>query len=237
MTSQAALTTPHPARATRRDVERNYQRVLEAAREVLGERGAEASIEEIAARAGVGIGTVYRRFASKDALIDELLRLSIQTLRSAAEAALRAPPEAGLEQYLRATGEEFAAHARYADLLLTRAADPAARATLREAVAELTRRAIRAGAVHPSVTDSDITALIWGMRGLVQAAPDLPPDAWRRYLSVHLAGLRCAPWGDANQSPQTPLPVAAGRRSGGQPAPLSRRLMLFPAPRSARRSG
>jgi AcrR family transcriptional regulator len=177
-------------RAVRRDVERNYQRVLHAAREVFGESGAEAGIEEIAARAGVGIGTVYRRFASKDALIDELLRLSIETLLGAAEAALLAPPEAGLEQYLRTCGQEFASHARYAELLLTRPADPAARARLREALDELTARARQAGAVHASVTAADVTALVWGMRGLVQATPDLPPDAWQRYLSIHLAGLR-----------------------------------------------
>jgi AcrR family transcriptional regulator len=190
MTSRDAQPSQDARRAVRRDVERNYQRVLDAAREVFGESGAEAGIEEIAARAGVGVGTVYRRFASKDALIDELLRLSIETLLAAAEAARGAPPEAGLEQYLRACGEEFASHARYADLLLTRPTDPAARARLREALEELTARARSAGAVHSSVTAADVTALIWGMRGLVQAAPDLPPDAWQRFLSVHLAGLK-----------------------------------------------
>jgi AcrR family transcriptional regulator len=171
-------------------VERNYQRVLDAAREVFGERGAEAAMEDIAARAGVGVGTVYRRFASKDALIDELLRLSMETLLGAADAALTAPDEAGLEQYLRATGQEFASHARYADLLLTRTADPAARSRLREALEELTRRAIAAGSVAPDVTIADVMALIWSLRGLVQAETDLPPDAWHRYLTIHLVGLR-----------------------------------------------
>jgi AcrR family transcriptional regulator len=66
-----------PAPPGRRDAVRNYHRVLNAAREVLGESGADASMEEIAARAGVGVGTVYRRFANKDALIDELVRLSM----------------------------------------------------------------------------------------------------------------------------------------------------------------
>jgi AcrR family transcriptional regulator len=67
---------------------RNYYRILDAAREVLGESGADASMEEIAARAGVGVGTVYRRFASKDALIDELLQLAHEEVLSATERAL-----------------------------------------------------------------------------------------------------------------------------------------------------
>jgi len=183
---------PQQAKSTRRDVERNYQRVLEAAREVFGELGAAASMEEIAARAGVGVGTVYRRFASKDALIDELLRLSMETLLRAADAALATPGGDGLREYLWANGEEFASHARYADLLLTRSADPAARARLRAAVEELTARAVAAGTVAPDVTAADIMALIWAMRGLVQATTDLPPDAWRRYLAIHLAGLRAS---------------------------------------------
>ena len=190
MTVQPAQ--PAQARSTRRDVERNYQRVLEAAREVFGELGAAASMEEIAARAGVGVGTVYRRFASKDTLIDELLRLSMETLLRAADDALAAPAGEGLRKYLRATGEEFASHARYADLLLTRSADPTARVRLRTALEELTTRAVAAGTVAPGVTAADVTALIWALRGLVQATTDLPPDAWRRYLDIHLAGLQAS---------------------------------------------
>ncbi|HUN38119.1 MAG TPA: helix-turn-helix domain-containing protein [Trebonia sp.] len=182
-----------PARATRRDVERNYHRVLEAAREVFGELGADASMEEIASRAGVGVGTVYRRFSSKDALIDELLKLSMHTLVTAADEALAAPGGEGLAMYLRETARELAAHARYAGLLLTRSADPAERARLRAALEELTARAVAAGTVAPDVTTADVMALIWALRGLVQADAELPPDAWQRYLSIHLAGLRRPP--------------------------------------------
>ena len=137
------------ARAPRRDAVRNYQRILDAAREVFGESGADACIEEIAARAGVGVGTVYRRFASKDALIDELLRLALEELMTAADRALARTDGHGLEELLRAFGQSFAEHARYANLLLERPADAAAARRIRAAIEELTARAVAAGTVRP----------------------------------------------------------------------------------------
>jgi AcrR family transcriptional regulator len=168
----------------------NYQRILDAARELFGESGADVSIEDIAARAGVGIGTVYRRFASKDALIDELLRLATAEITAAAEQALARTDGQGLEVFLRAVGRSFADHARYADLLLNRPADPAASQRIRAAIEELTARAVAAGTVNPNVTGCDVLVLVWGMRGVVQAAGEVAPEAWRRYLDIHLAGLR-----------------------------------------------
>src|SRR5580692_11067966 len=102
-----------PARAVRRDAVRNHHRILDAAREVLGESGADAGMEEIAARAGVGVGTVYRRFASKDALVDELLQLALEDVMAASERALARTDGGGLEELLRALGQSFADHARY----------------------------------------------------------------------------------------------------------------------------
>jgi len=181
-----------PSPAGRRDAVRNYQRVLEAAREVLGESGAEASMEEIAARAGVGVGTVYRRFANKDALIDELLRLSMEEGLDAARQALDCPGGTGLEQFLRGLGAMFAAHARYAHLLLERSADTPAAVEIRAAVTELTRRALAAGTVNPCVTVGDVMALIWAMRGLTETTDSVAPGTWQRFLDIHLAGL-CSP--------------------------------------------
>jgi AcrR family transcriptional regulator len=173
----------------RRDAIRNYHRVLEAAREVLGESGADAGMEEIAARAGVGVGTVYRRFANKDALIDELLRLSLEEGLEAARQALACPGGTGLEQFLRGLGAMFAAHARYAHLLLERSADSAATAQIRAAVEELTKRALAAGTLNACATDADVMALIWAMRGLTEVTGGAAPGTWQRFLDIHLAGL------------------------------------------------
>jgi AcrR family transcriptional regulator len=181
-----------PPWAGRRDAVRNYHRILDAAREVLGECGADASMEEIAARAGVGIGTVYRKFASKDALIDELLRLAMEQVTDAAERALTRTDGHGLEELLRALGQSFADHARYANLFLERPTVPAAGRRIRAAIGELTARAAAAGTVDPGITAADVMALIWAMRGLVQAG-EVAPQGWQRFLDIHLAGLRAAP--------------------------------------------
>jgi AcrR family transcriptional regulator len=174
----------------RRDAVRNYHRVLDAAREVLGESGADASMEEIAARAGVGVGTVYRRFANKDALIDELVRLSLREALDAAARALAGPGGDGLERFLRELGELFAAHAKFAHLLLERSADDAAAREIRAAVQELTSRALAARTLNPGVTMGDVMALVWAMRGLTQVAGEVAPGTWQRFLDIHLAGLR-----------------------------------------------
>ena len=158
---------------------------------MLGESGADASMEEIASRAGVGVGTVYRLFASKDALIDELLRLALEELLGAAERALARTDGHGLEQLLRAFGQSFAEHARYANLLLERRPDAAAQRRIQEAIGTLTARAVAARAIGPAITADDVTALASAMRGLVQAEPDrADPGRWQRFLDLHLAGMR-----------------------------------------------
>jgi AcrR family transcriptional regulator len=183
------MTAPTPP--LRRDAARNHQRVLAAARDVLQESGADASIELIAARAGVGVGTVYRRFANKDALIDELLRLHTSELLAAADAAIERADGSGLEQLLRSVGRSFATHCRYAELMLERGAqDDANVRAFRTRLSELTKDAVAAGTVNPQVTLGDVLALIWSMRGLMQTAGGVAPDAWQRFLDIHLAGLR-----------------------------------------------
>lgn len=184
-----------PPRAVRSDAIRNHHRILGAARDVLGESGADASMEEIAARAGVGVGTVYRRFTSKDSLIDELLRLALDDLVGACDQALARSDGHGLEELLRAFGQSFADHARYATLLLERPADAATERKIRAAIVDLTQRARAAGTVHPDVGSDDVMALISALRGLVQSTAPIRSGVWQRFLDIHLAGMGDRPSG------------------------------------------
>jgi AcrR family transcriptional regulator len=190
VTGQPVQAADRRRQATRRDAVRNYHRILDAAREVLGESGADASMEEIATRAGVGVGTVYRRFASKDALVDELLRLALEDVIVGTERALARTDGYGLAELLGAIGQSFAEHARYANLLLERGTDAAVSRRIRAAIDELTRRAQAAGTIDPAISADDVLALIWALRGLVQAAGEVAPEAWHRFLDIHLAGMR-----------------------------------------------
>jgi hypothetical protein len=79
---------------------------------------------------------------------------------------------------------------RYADLLLSRPADPAASRRIRATLAELTARAVTAGTVNPDITTGDVMAVVWAIRGIVQAAGEIAPEVWRRHLDIHLAGMR-----------------------------------------------
>lgn len=134
--------------------------------------------------------------------IDELVRLTLEEVLLATEQALSRTDGHGLEVLLRALGQSFADHARYASLLLQRRTDATAAARIRAAFDDLTARAVAAGTVDPGVTTSDITALVWAMRGLAQAAADAASDSWPRFLHIHLAGLRTA-------APPRPLPAPA----------------------------
>jgi len=91
---------------------------------------------------------------------------------------------------VRGLGALFAAHAKYAHLLLERSADGPTTREIRAAAQELTSRALTAGTLNPSVTFGDVMALVWGMRGLTETTGEVAPGTWQRFLDIHLAGLR-----------------------------------------------
>lgn len=176
-------------RAPRRDVARNQAAILTAARAALAEHGVDARMDDIAARAQVGVGTVYRHFPNKDALVAELVRVILDDLVAAARAALARDDGTGLEQYLHALGRSFAAHHSYADELMGPASS-AGGDLLRSLMAELLDQAHAHGEVAAHIRPDDVLATAWAVRGVVQASPEDDPDAWRRHLEIHLAGLR-----------------------------------------------
>jgi AcrR family transcriptional regulator len=186
-----------PARPLRRDAERNRQRILAAAGELFAERGLSVTLDDIARHAGVGVGTVYRRFPEKEVLIDALFEERLKGLCEAADAALAvADPWDGLVLFFERGGELqardrglkelIADHARGGDCVVQ------ARDRLRLLVTELFDRAKAAGVVRADVEAID-TPLIFMMLGpLMDRARDVDPDLWRRYLGFVLDGLRPA---------------------------------------------
>jgi AcrR family transcriptional regulator len=179
------------ARAPRRDALRNDAVVIDAARAVFAEQGPQASMETIASRAGVGVGTIYRRFAGKEALLDAIAQIFVEEMDQAAADALADPsPALGLEWFLEFVGAFNAEKRRYAAALIDRAASDEVSARTAESVQQLTRNAVEAGVLAQDVTGDDIKALIVALRGVVAISPDKDDTTWRRFLRIHLAGLR-----------------------------------------------
>jgi AcrR family transcriptional regulator len=184
------VSVPAATRSTRRDAVRNRQAVLRAATELFSEVGVDAAVESIAARAGVGVGTVYRHFPNKDALVDALVVEAFADVMAAARDALSQPDGAGLESLLRAIGRSMARHRGYAHLFVGRAATDRGGAVLRRHIAELVERAHRAGRLGPDTTLGDVMSTIWALRGVIDTSAAVAPDAWQRHLEIHLAALQ-----------------------------------------------
>lgn len=173
----------------RRDAVRNHGLVVDAAGAVLAEFGTDASMELIASRAGVGVGTVYRHFPNKEALVDELVRQILDGLVTAAEREAAVGGGEGLEAFLHVIGRSLSDHRGYADKLVGRTKGECA-AHLRSLIAELLAQAQAHGRIRPDIALGDVMACIYGLRGVVAASGAVAPLAWQRHLDIHLAGFR-----------------------------------------------
>src|SRR3954454_18164284 len=115
-----AIGTPAPERPLRADAERNRARLLDAARRLFAERGLEVTMDEIAHRAGVGVGTAYRRFGSRDELIGALFEARMEEYVALAEEALGQPePWQGLVGFLERSTAMQAADRGLKDLVFS----------------------------------------------------------------------------------------------------------------------
>ena len=182
-------------RALRRDAAENRERLLRAAWEVFAEHGPEAGVEEIARRAGVGMGTLYRRFPTKEALVQALNdALMEKILASTRQTLAEAPPADGLEAYLWYTGKVMSTHHGCLSRLWHRnlpGYDPR-REELWSMVRQLLERAQESGAVRADLTLTDVYLCVLALRGLIDEAAAVAPGAWRRFLEVQIAGFRPA---------------------------------------------
>jgi AcrR family transcriptional regulator len=185
------------ARPLRQDAARNRERLILAAREVFRRKGLEAPLEEIAREAGVAIGTLYNRFATRDALIGAALEpLAGRAVEFAEEAAREEDPWRAFESFVVGTCELFAEDRSYADFYRSRVPGAPAIAAARQRLAEIKEtvmaRAMSAGVLRTDIEQADVVFLIWGTAAIMDATRDAAPDAWRRHLALYLDGLRPA---------------------------------------------
>jgi AcrR family transcriptional regulator len=199
---------PDTVRPLRRDAERNRQRILKAASEVFNERGLEVSLDEIARYAGVGVGTVYRRFRTKEELVEALFVDRIDSIAAIAEKALEASdPWSGLVSFMEQMAEMLAGDLGLRQMLMfaTYGQDRVAYARQRNAplVQRLLERAQAAGQLRSDLRPTDIPFIVFLLAEATQLARSACPGIWRRYLTLILDGLR------PGREGVTPLPVAA----------------------------
>jgi AcrR family transcriptional regulator len=176
----------------RADAQRNLGRILEAATEAYAEVGPDVTIDEIARRAGVGHGTVFRRFPTKDALRAAVIGARLEEMLERANALLdESDAGAALEEFVWAAAETCRR-----DRALFEGIEQCAgfsevaesKQQLHETVGKLIRRAQREGAMRRGLDSHDIGALVGAaIQASAHAERD---DAWRRYIEVVLSGLR-----------------------------------------------
>jgi AcrR family transcriptional regulator len=177
---------PQPDRPLRADAARNREKVLRAAREVFAESGYGVPLDEIAARAGVGPGTVYRHFPAKEALFEAVVTARITDLVSDARArADAADPGEAFFGFLARIAAEAAAKRDLPDAISIAGS---LRGDLFAALDLLLRRARQAGAVRDEIKTSDLIVLLKGMFAGLAGSTD--PALHERVFAVLADGLR-----------------------------------------------
>ena len=182
----------------RSDAERSRQRLIAAAREVFATRGLGAGLNEIAHHAGVGVGTAYRHFANKDALIDAAMRDRLDDLVDIAEEGL-ANPEAwdGLAYVLRQMSAVMVADIGLRDAALSAGRSPEIfeeiDARMEPLLTRLLQRAQAAGAVRPDVAVTDLPVILVLVTEFAQRSAAVSPGIHQRYLELFMSALRPSP--------------------------------------------
>jgi AcrR family transcriptional regulator len=168
------------SRTLRADAARNRELLLAAAADEFAERGLDASVADIARRAGVGKGTVFRHFATKDDLISAIVLDRLNALNTVGEGLLEAAdPGAALLEFLTVAARQRQQRE------VTRS-----RALMFQIVDALVDRAREHGVVRADITGTDVILLMCAPNYVTSYLPDASPDLWQRYLAIIFDGLR-----------------------------------------------
>jgi AcrR family transcriptional regulator len=184
------VTATSVKRPLRKDAAAHREQLLAAAARVFNEQGLDASVTEIARVAGVGIGTLYRRFPTKEALVDALIREILSTTIQMAHDAATSPDGTGLESFLELSGAYQAAHAGYLRRLWS--TDHEMVKSARQLIARLLVDAKRHSRIRHDLTNTDLSLAMFSLLGVLEATIPVAPDAWRRHLDLLIAGMRPA---------------------------------------------
>jgi len=194
-------------RPLRKDAERNRKRVLEAARDLFASKGLEPNLNDVAHHAGVGVGTVYRRFASKEELLEAIFEDGINQLADLAESALCQPdPWQGLVWYVEQMCEITATDRGLREIAFSKSYGgdrvTAAQERLVPVQKKLVERARIDGRLRPELSSTDLPLLALLAGTVSEFAGHVDAELWRRYVAILLDGMR-------DRSDRSPLPVAA----------------------------
>ncbi|MDP9346540.1 MAG: TetR/AcrR family transcriptional regulator [Actinomycetota bacterium] len=196
--------TTHSSRPRRADAERNRTRILRAASELFAERGPDASMPELAERAGVGVGSLYRAFGDKEQLLGAVIAERMRWFAGQLEQDLAAPDawgafEAAIWKGAALQVKDRALHRAAAEAL---AVDEVreAKGAVRAALAQLIERAQAQGSLRADVRADDIPMLLDGV-GLTHEAG--PEARWERHLAIVIDGLRAH--GSESALPREPM--------------------------------
>ena len=200
----------------RSDARRNRERLVASARDLFATAGVEVSVEEITHHAGVGMGTLYRHFPTKDDLIDAVLEDAFaEIVRLARSAADDADAWAGFTHFLEGMLALHAQNRGLKDVLAARgpgAQREAMRARVRPLVRRMVARAQQQGALRDDFSPEDLPFVFWTADRVIETTANVAPDYWRRYLAFLFDGLRASSATPLPTPPLTPAQLARAQK-------------------------
>jgi AcrR family transcriptional regulator len=206
MAEKSSQPPPGETREQRSDARRNYRKVLDAATVTIGEEGTQASLRKIARNAGVGLGTLYRHFPTRDALIEAVLRDAFDRLATRAETlAATESPRTALTVWLQEFTVGAAAFKGISVSLIASLQDPASALyapcrKIEHSAARLVRAAQHDGTIRDDVTGADLIALAGAIATINEADPSTP-QRLTHLLTIAIEGL------NARDSTETQRPA------------------------------